>query len=97
MLTKDQFSGIADRLAIALVSYAVAKGYVPQAMSADLIQLLVIGAGLAWGWYVNRPVAIMESATAIPGTKVVTTPDLAAATPANPNIVSNAENKVVQK
>lgn len=103
MFTKDQFSGVADRLAIAVVTYLVAKGYVPQALSADLIQLLVIAAGLAWGWYVNRPQAILQSAAAIPNpaaadgkTQIVASPELAAATPEK-NIQSSDANKVVHK
>ena len=47
-----------------------------------------------YAWWVNRPKAILQSAAAVPGTTVVTVPEIAHATPET-NIVSATTNVVV--
>lgn len=100
-MTTDQISGSSDRALLVLVTwfltYASQKGWITTSDVATLAPAIVAIAGFGWGWWVNRPKAIAMSAASIPGTTVVTTPDLAAATPDHSNIVSNTETKVVPK
>lgn len=97
-VTADQFKAIAERGITVLVAFAVGRGWFPAGQAADLVALLVAAAAIGYGFYINRPAAIMDSAAAInPNqTKIVTTPELAAATSAT-NVVSSAEKKVVDK
>lgn len=99
-MTKDQVQGAGDRAFLVLVTwfltYASNKGWIGTSDVAPLATALITIGGVVWGWYVNRPKAIVQSAAALPGTTVVTTPDLAKTTPEN-NIVSNAEMKVASK
>ena len=102
-LTSDQASGIADRTVsgalIWLVSFVLAKvaalGYLAASDVPQLSVVVIILASAGWGYWINRPMAIVKSAAALPGTTVVTTPDLATATPDQANIVSNLKNKVI--
>lgn len=96
-LTWDQISGPADRVILMALTWAVSKGYITTADVAPFAGALLAFAGAAYGWWVNRPKAIVQSAAALPGTTVITTPDLAAATPKQDNIVSNTEQKVTPK
>jgi hypothetical protein len=58
---------------------------------------LLLAVVSAWyGWRINRPKAIVQSAAALPNTTVVTTPDIAKSTP-EPNIVSDVTMKVEPK
>lgn len=95
-MTWDQISGPADRVILILLAWAVGKGIITSADVAPIAAALLAVAGAAYGWWVNRPKAIVQSAAALPGTTVVTTPALAAATPQD-NIVSNTEQKVTPK
>lgn len=88
-----------------LVTFALGKFAAAGFLSAsDVPQLgivLVIIGSAGWGWYANRPTAILQKAGAVVGedgkkTVVIASPELADAVPV-PNVVSNTENKVVQK
>lgn len=96
-MTKDQVLGVADRLLIALTSWLAAKGYITQGQVADIISLGVAAVAVGYGFYINRPVSIAKSAAALPGTLVVTTPEIAAATPNQENIRSSTETEVKVK
>jgi len=100
-MTKDQLSGTGDRALLViltwLLTYAAGKGWISQGDAASLAPALIVVAGVVWGWYVNRPKNIVMAAANIPGTTVVTTAALSAATPEQANIVSNTENKVTSK
>lgn len=96
-LTWDQISGPLDRMVLMALTWAVSKGYITTADVAPFAGAAIAAAGAFYGWWVNRPKAIVQSAAALPGTTVVTTPDLAAATPNQQNIVSNTEQKVTVK
>lgn len=90
--SKDQTTGVAERVLYGVIlgfmMSLVRKGYI-EADMAPYIATGVVGlVGGAWAWWINRPKAIAQSAAAIPGTTVVTTPELAMNTPES-NIVSN--------
>jgi multisubunit Na+/H+ antiporter MnhB subunit len=58
--------------------------------------LIPVGSALWAAWTASRK-SVVQSAASIPGTTVVTTAALAAATPNQANIVSNTQNVVVAK
>ena len=93
----DQTTGIVERVlygvALALAMKFVAWGWLDPDMAPYVAGGLVTAIGGAWAWWVNRPKAMLQSAAAVPGTTVVTTPALAAATPES-NIVSSATTTV---
>lgn len=95
-LTWDQISGLLDRVVLVVLTYAVSKGYITSADVGPIAAAILALGGAIWGWWVNRPKAIVQSAAALPGTTVVTTPGLAASTPQQ-NIVSSATSQVVNK
>lgn len=99
--TVDQVKGAADRILIALLTFIVSKGWVTPSQAAEyttnLLPLALALVGAWYGWYINSPKSIVQSAAALPGTTVVTTHDLAQATPNEANIVSNVTNKVSNK
>lgn len=96
LMTTDQFKAVAERGVTVLVTFAVARGWIPAGQAADLVALLVAAAAIGYGVYVNRPTSIVQSAAALPQTTVITAPSIAAVTPES-NIMSNATNKVVQR
>lgn len=91
-----QVSGILDRVLLAVGMYAVAKGWISQSDLTNYIALILAVGGAVWGWYVNTPKALVQATAAIPGTTVVTAPDIADAAPEH-NVVSNAVNQVTAK
>jgi hypothetical protein len=99
--SKDQTTGIVERViygvAMAVLMKLVAKGWLDADMAPYIAGGAVTAVGGAYAWWINRPKAIVQSAAALPGTIVVTTHDLAAATPDQSNIVSNKTNEVTSK
>lgn len=101
--TTDQVSGMLDRAIsgalLWLVTFILAKlvtsGYLQSGDAAQLSPILILLGSAAYGYWVNRPKAIVQSAAALPGTVVVTTPDLSEATPGQNNIVSNMTKSVI--
>lgn len=97
-LTSDQVRGMLDRaasvLATMFLAWCVKKGFIGESDSAALLPAVILLPSLAWGWWVNRNKALVQSAANVPGTLVVTTPALAAATPES-NIVPATSTKVV--
>jgi hypothetical protein len=95
--TNDQVKGMLDRGLAVIVTmflgWCVRKGYLGEGDAATLAPAIVLLPSLAWGWWNNRPKALVQSAAALPGTVVVTTPDLAKATPNESNIISNENAK----
>lgn len=71
------------------VTYAVAKGYIPQAAQGPITDLIVIGMASMSGLPFNTVSAVRESA-ANSGAIVVAPAQDAAATP-NPNVISPRE------
>ena len=102
---QDQIKGMLDRaiavLATMFLGWCVNKGYIGQGDSATLLPALILLPSLAWGWWNNRPKALLQSAATVVGadgkpTVIITSPELAAATPEN-TIVSSATTKAVTK
>jgi hypothetical protein len=97
--SKDVTAGVAERilygLALGVLMKLVAAGYLDADMAPYVAGGFVTLAGGAWAWWINRPKALLQSAAAVPGTTVVTTNDLAVATPNEGNIVSSETNKVI--
>lgn len=98
-LSADQITGQLRQLLPILGSMAVALGWISPEKANTLISniLAVIGplmilGGIVWTAIANTQKAIAQSAAAIPGTVVVTTPELAKSTPEG-NIVSNEMQK----
>lgn len=100
--TWDQIKGIVERFVslglAALLSWAVIKGWITKEQAkewgAEYGPIVIMAIATWYGWRINRPKAIVQSAAALPGTVVVTTPAIARATPNEPNIVSNREVSV---
>lgn len=102
VLTTDQISGTADRAGLVIVTWlltvASQRGWISQGDAITLAPAILVVIGIAWGWWVNRPKAILEAATNT-GATVITTPEMAKATPGNEKIVSSIEDakEVVNK
>lgn len=74
--------------------FIVAKGWISaEALPGIVGAILTIG-GAVWSVVNKTPTSIVASAAALPGTTVVTTPEIAAAIP-NPSAVSSTSVKVV--
>lgn len=94
-MNQVQIRGSSDRVIIVVVTwlftYLTTKGYITASQAADFSPL-VLGIGAAiYGWWVNKNEKLATQAASLPGTTVVTTPEIAAATPNNPNVISNTE------
>ena len=94
MPTSDQIKGMADRIVAMLAVWLVAKGYVGKDFAVEFGPVIVALVSVWYGWWINRPKAILQSAAAVPGTTVVTVPEFAHSTPET-NIVSAVTNSVV--
>lgn len=94
----DQVKGIIERaitvLATVGLNWLVRKGYLGESDAATLLPAIVLLPSLMYGWWINRPQALVQSVATIPGTVVVTQPALAKALPET-NVVSNMDAKVV--
>lgn len=76
-------SGIAASTATELVTTAVA--------------FLMAAGAAGWGFYAKRNAGLAMAAASVPGTVVITAPEIASATPAHNNIISNQTNTVTAK
>lgn len=100
--TWDQIKGVVERLitvgVASIFSLIVLKGWITKQQAidygAELVPLIIAAASAYYGWKINRPKEIAQSAAALPGTVVVTTPDIAGSTPER-NIVSSRAVDVV--
>ncbi len=93
----SQVSGVADRVILIGLTYAASKGLITSADVAGLATMFVGIAGAVYAYYVNRNTNLAKQAASIPNTTVVTTSEIAKATPSQDNIVSSTEMKVVNK
>ena len=101
MTSTTQVSGVIERIATVaitwLLTWLTTKGWISTAQAAEFMPLLLAVITAVYGWWITRDKAILQNAAAVPGTVVVTTPELSAATPDQNNIVSSSETKVVTK
>jgi hypothetical protein len=106
LFTNEQMKGFA-RWILALVGgivagWAAKTGWITsdQVMaffnSETAIGLVVSGIALVWSMIVKTDKGVVASAAALPGTTVVTTPEIAAAVPSK-DALSSASVKVVAK
>lgn len=98
MLQQDQIKGMLDRVVLVVstwfLAWMVRRGWIGSEDSALLLPGIIVLPALVWGWWNNRNKALVQSAANVPGTVVVTSPELAAATPDQNNIVSNTNVEV---
>lgn len=97
-ITFDQIRGPIERVLYVAFGWLVAKGYISNAEVANYMTLALAILAAFYGWWQNRPKAILQSAAAVVGndgkkTVVVASPELADSTPEN-NIVSNTKTTV---
>lgn len=92
-----QVTGAADRIVIAALMYGVGKGWIGADDVANIAAFIITVGGAGYSFYVNRNTNLAKQAAAIPNTVVVTTPEIANATPHQDNIVSISDVAVVQK
>lgn len=88
--TWDQVKGIAERLILIGLAGATGAGWIGKDDALTYGPALLMLVGAIYAWWVNRPKAIVQSAAALPGTTVVTTPDLAKSTPES-NIITEEQ------
>lgn len=104
----DMTMGVTERLAygviLGLMMKLVAAGWLDADMAPYIAGGIVAAIGSAWAWWINRPANILRSAAQVPDpnsptglTRIVASPELAAATPEAGNIVSSANNDVVRQ
>lgn len=70
-LTWDQISGPLDRVVLILLTFLVTKGYISTQDVAGYAALILGVIGAIYGWWVNRPKAILQSAAALPDVQKV--------------------------
>jgi hypothetical protein len=96
--TQEQIKAMAERAITILFTIFLAKlvrmGWLSDSDSAMLLPFLVILPSLAYAWWVNTDKSLVQSASNVPGTVVVTTKHLAESTPQT-NIVSSTTSRVV--
>lgn len=99
MPTWDQIRAPVERVTYIGLGYLAAKyGWQAQFVSdVGVILLSIFAAG--YGVYLTRPATSAARTAEIlgPGSKIVTTKEIAEATPNSPNVVSSSEVKVVRK
>lgn len=95
-VTFDQIRGPIERVIYIALGWFVARGFITSAEVANYATLILAIIAAFYGWWQNRPKAILQSAAALQGTTVVTTHDMASNTPET-NIVSNTQQKVVTR
>lgn len=60
----EQVKGIIERIVTVVITYLVAKGYVPQALGPEIVTVVIGVITVAWGWYVNTPKVLATAADA---------------------------------
>lgn len=91
-----QISGGLDRVILIGLTWAASKGYITTADVANYATLILGIAGAGYAFWINRNTNLVNRASSVPNTTVVTTPEIAAALPQS-NVVSADDKKVVTK
>lgn len=99
MPTFDQIRAPLERVLYIALGYIAAKGWIGKEMVGDIITVVLALAAAGYGIYTTKQsVVAARAADALPaGSVIVTSSEIAAATPNNPNVVSKADVKVVEK
>lgn len=97
--TFDQIRAPLERVLLVGLGYAAARGWIAEAWVEHLLALSLAVAAAGYGVYTAQPTVIAErAAAALPeGTKIITTEEIADATPGSPNVISSTDVKVVPK
>lgn len=91
-----QISGGVDRIVLVGLTWLASKGYITSADVANYATLILGIAGAAYAFWINRNTNLVNRASSVPNTTVVTSPDIATALPQG-NVVSTDDKKVVSK
>lgn len=92
----EQISSILRHILTFGGGFIVAKGWISaEALPGIVGAILTVGGGV-WAMFNKTSSSIVASAAALPGTTVVTTPDIAAAVTSS-DAMSSADVKVVSK
>lgn len=80
----EMLKGIVERGITVAVVFAVGRNWVPAAVSADLVAVVVGALSVGYGWWVNRTANLVKSTASLEGVEkvVVDDPKLAAETTA---------------
>lgn len=106
LVTHPRLTGSAERIAYGLImvilTRLVARGYLDASMAEYIAVGLVSGGGAVYAWWINRPQKLLEAAANVPNpntpsgkTVVLASPEMAAATPSAPTVISSTDVKVV--
>lgn len=64
-MTFDQIRGPLERIVLVVLTWLAAKGYITPAEVAGYATLVIGVIGAFYGWWQNRPKAILQSANAL--------------------------------
>jgi CHASE2 domain-containing sensor protein len=108
LVTHPRLTGVGERIAYGVISAILlrlaARGWIPPEMVEYIALGIISGVGGVYAWWLNRPQKILETAANVPNpesvsgkTVIIASPELAAATPAAPTVVSSDDHRVVAK
>lgn len=106
MVSKDQTTGIAERIAygaiLAIAMKAVERGWISTDMATYIAAGGVTALGSLWAWWINRPAALLTAAGAqLPKNSELVIATTSAASPAEKQkahaLAKSASEKVVAK
>ena len=86
--TFDEIRGPVERFVYIAVMWLAGKGYIGESDTANYVAMVVATVAVIYGYLQNRQKGILESASRVPNTVVVTSQELSDATPKNANILS---------
>lgn len=91
----EQISSVLRHILTFGGGFIVAKGWISAEALPGIVGAIITIGGVVWGAFNRTEKAIVASAANVPGTVVVTTPELAAAVP-SPDAVSSATHTVTR-
>lgn len=95
----EQVKGIIERILTVVVTYLVAKGYVPQAIGPEIVTAAIGVITVIYGFYVNRASNLAAATQQVTGGTVIVPASVANSGPSadNANVLPSETNKVVAK
>jgi hypothetical protein len=91
-----QVSGVVDRVILIGLTWLASKGYITTTDVANYATMILAVAGAGYAFWINRNSNLVNRASSVPNTTIVTSPDISAALPQS-NVVSTDDKKVVSK